>query len=173
MLPSTRRGPNELPLTTHWVCPSSSTLSLCAAKIMSFRILPLVRSWAATSQYCHVSNLPKTIDDVFRLVQKRKSRPGQRQKKWGKMLKRNHLTADGCQAQLLLRLCAQCWDSKWCCVPTMKQHEAAISYLFYMFPKSLRDRNPVPSFGRGPVAQGSSYERDRQNRSCRNLFNQC
>ena len=115
-----------------------------------------------------------------------------------KSLERIHLWGpDGCEAQPM-RLCTQCWDSKWC-LPTMKQHEATWSSYFNLFqpisiyfnsftiyfnlfqsisyvsecfpknPKSLRDRNSVPSCGRGPVAQGSYYERDRPNCSLFNL----
>ena len=179
-------SPTWVSLTTHRVWPSSSTLSLCTDEIMLFRILLLGHSSAAINQ-----NDPRCLM-MFSDWSRRESLDLDTDKRnEKKSLERIHLTADGCEAQLPMRLCTQCWDSKWC-LPTMKQHEAAISIYFNLFqsisiyfnlfqsisyvsecfpknPKSLRDRNPVPSCGRGPVAQGSYYERDRPNCSLFNL----
>jgi hypothetical protein len=144
------------------------------------------------------------FDDVFRLVQKRKSIPGQWQK-WEKIAGKNSLVRprrlwgpadETVHAMLRLKMMLANNEATW---SNMKQLFQSISIYFNLFqliynlfqsisiyfnlfqsisyvsecfpknPKSLRDRNPVPSCGRGPVAQGSYYERDRPNCSLFNL----
>ena len=96
------------------------------------------------------------FDDVFRLVQKRKS------------LERIHLTADGCEAQLPDEDCARNAETEndacqqW---SNMKQHEAAISIYFNLFHMFLNVSQKIQKafeieilfhpVVEGPVAQGS------------------
>ena len=134
------------------------------------------------------------FDDVFRLVQKRKSIPGQWQK-WEKIAGKNSLVRprrlwgpadETVHAMLRLKMMLANNEATWSSYFNLFQSISiyfnsftiyfnlfqSISYVSECFPKnpkSLRDRNPVPSCGRGPVAQGSYYERDRPNCSLFNL----